>query len=128
MGAKRRRSDRALRQPMRSPGRPTVARREHRQRFWEAIARGASSEDAAFAADVSPSVGARWFHDSGGMSTLSFAPLSPRYLSFVEREEVALLHAGAFPGRFRSRSSGKPSKAAADASADTRIHGALDDF
>jgi hypothetical protein len=37
---KRRRSDRAGRAPMRSPGRPPVARREHRQRFWAAIARG----------------------------------------------------------------------------------------
>ena len=31
---KRRRSDRAGRPPMRSPGRPMVARREDRQRFW----------------------------------------------------------------------------------------------
>ena len=28
---------------MRSPGRPSVARREHRQRFWEAIARNAAA-------------------------------------------------------------------------------------
>jgi len=40
MGAsKRRRSDRAGRGPIRSPGRPTAGRREHRQRFWKAIAR-----------------------------------------------------------------------------------------
>ena len=44
---RRRRSDRAGRASMRSPGRPPVARREDRQRFWAAIARGLSSEDAA---------------------------------------------------------------------------------
>jgi len=40
---------------------PPVARREHRQAFWEAIARGASSEDAGVKAGVSPAVGTRWF-------------------------------------------------------------------
>src|SRR5512144_2641122 len=76
---------------MRSPGRPTVARREDRQRFWAAIARGASSEDAAAAAGVSPAVGGRWFRDGGGMSTISQTPPSGRYLSFAEREEIAIL-------------------------------------
>ncbi len=38
--SKRRRSDRTGRLPMPSPGRPPVGQREHRQRFWEAIARG----------------------------------------------------------------------------------------
>ncbi len=47
MGAvRRRRSDRALRPPMRSPGRPTAGRREHRQRFWEGVAGGLTSEVA----------------------------------------------------------------------------------
>jgi len=78
---------------MRSPGRPPVARREHRQRFWLAIAEGASSEDAAAAAGVSQAVGTRWFREGGGMPTVSRTPLSGRYLSFVEREEIAILHA-----------------------------------
>ena len=47
-------------------GPPPVARREHRQRFWEAIAEGLSSEDAGVAAGVSPAVGTRWFRESGG--------------------------------------------------------------
>jgi IS30 family transposase len=94
MGASgRRRADRALRAPMRSPGRPPVARREHRQRFWLAIAGGLSSEDAGVAAGVSPAVGTRWFREGGGMPTVSPAPLSGRFLSFVEREEIAVLHA-----------------------------------
>jgi IS30 family transposase len=78
---------------MRSPGRPPVARREHRQRFWEAIARGLSSEDAAVSCGVSPAVGGRWFRQGGGMPSTSLAPLSGRYLSFAEREEIAVLRA-----------------------------------
>ena len=92
-GQKRRRSDRSRRAPMRSPGRPPVARREHRQRFWEGIAAGLSSEDAGVVAGVSPAVGSRWFRQSGGMPSVSWVPLSGRYLSFAEREEIAILNA-----------------------------------
>ena len=92
MGARKRRAaDRAGRPAMRSPGRPPVGRREHRQRFWVAIAGGSSSEDAGLAAGVSPAVGSRWFREGGGMPTVSRAPLSGRYLSFAEREEIAIL-------------------------------------
>src|SRR6266516_6654906 len=92
-GQRRRRSGLAGRPAMRSPGRPPVARREDRQRFWGAIAKGLTSEDAGVAAGISPVVGTRWFRQSGGMPTVSQAPLSGRYLSFAEREEVALLRA-----------------------------------
>jgi IS30 family transposase len=78
---------------MRSPGRPPVAQREHRQRFWEAIADGLSSADAAVVAGVSPAVGTRWFRESGGMPSVTQKPLSGRYLSFAEREEIAILRA-----------------------------------
>src|SRR5437660_4164941 len=91
--AKRRWSDRALRPRMHSPGRPPVARREDRQRCWSAIAKGLTTEDAGAAAGISPAVAARWFRHSGGMPSVSQAPLSGRYLSFVEREEIALLRA-----------------------------------
>jgi hypothetical protein len=47
MGTGKRRSNRSTRQALRSPGRPPVARREHRLAFWTAIAAGRSSEDAA---------------------------------------------------------------------------------
>jgi transposase len=79
---------------MRSPGRPPVARREHRQRFWAAIARGLSSGDAAVEAGVSLAVGVRWFREGGGMASVTQALLSGRYLSFAEREEIALLRVG----------------------------------
>ena len=98
MRAGRRRSDRALRAVVpRSPGRPGVAQRENRRRFWAAIAAGRSSEAAAIEAGVSPAVGPRWFREAGGMSPKSLAPsakpLSGRYLVFAEREEIALCRA-----------------------------------
>src|SRR5680860_620115 len=94
MGTRKNRpADRALRPPMRSPGRPPGWRREHLQRFWEGIAVGLSSEEAAVAAGWSPAVGTRWFRQSGGMQPFTFVPLSGRYLSFAEREEIATLHA-----------------------------------
>jgi IS30 family transposase len=77
----------------RSPGRPPAGRRENRVRFWEAIARGATSVDAGIEAGVSSVVGVRWFREGGGMPTVTLAPLSGRYLSFSEREEIALLRA-----------------------------------
>jgi IS30 family transposase len=97
MGTRRRRSDRAGRGVLRSPGRPSVARREDRLRFWAAIAAGVASEDAAVHAGASPAVGVRWFREAGGMPpsqlSRSSRPPSGRYLSFAEREEVALLRA-----------------------------------
>ena len=84
---------RACRPSMRSPGRPPVWLREHPQLFWEGIGRGLSSEEAAAVASVSPAVGARWFRLNGGMSALSTAALSGRYLSFSDQEEIAILYA-----------------------------------
>src|SRR5829696_10113393 len=97
MNTRKRRSDWSGRSALRSPGRPTAARREDRQRFWAAIAAGCSSEDAAVGAGVSPAVGARWFRGAGGMPPSHLArsskPLSGRSLSFAEREEIAILRA-----------------------------------
>jgi transposase, IS30 family len=94
MGAgKRQQAIRAMRGQMWSPGRPSVARREDRVRFWRAIACGVSSEDAAAGAGVSQAVGSRWFRQAGGMPPVMLAPLSGRYLSFAEREEIAILRA-----------------------------------
>jgi len=79
---------------MRSPGRPPGWRREHLRQFWDGIARGLSSEDAAIAVGLSPAVGSRWFRQAGGMRTISLLPPTGRYLSFTEREEIAVLTAG----------------------------------
>jgi hypothetical protein len=83
--------DRAAAAGTRGKGRPPAGRREHRVRFWEAIARGASSVDAAAEAGVLPGIGVRWFRKGGGMPPLTLAPVSGRYLSFSEREEIAVL-------------------------------------
>src|SRR6185503_13319387 len=97
MGTRKRRSDWAGRGVLRSPGRPGVARREDRRRFWAAIAAGLASEDAACRVGVSPAVGTRWFREAGGMPPAALAPSSKplcgRYLSFAEREEIALCRA-----------------------------------
>jgi IS30 family transposase len=92
-GGKRQQAIRAMRGQIWSPGRPSVARREDRVRFWRSIASGASSEDAAVVAGVSQAVGSRWFRQAGGMPPIALVPVSERYLSFAEREEIAILHA-----------------------------------
>jgi len=89
---KRRQEVIAMRGKMRSPGQP-VAGRDVRVRFWEAIARGVMSEDAAVEVGVSCTVGTRWFRQAGGMTPISLAPISQRYLLFREREEIAILNA-----------------------------------
>ncbi len=93
VGRQQQRATWAVRGKLRSPGRPTAGRREHRVRFWQAIARGVSTVEAAVEAGVSEPVGVRWFREGGGMPSICPAPLSGRYLSFAEREEIALLRA-----------------------------------
>jgi DNA-binding CsgD family transcriptional regulator len=61
--------------------------------FWRLIAQGKSSEEAAVQLGVSPPVGSRWFRHAGGMPPLDLSEPTGRYLSFFEREEVALLKA-----------------------------------
>src|SRR5262245_55841032 len=93
----KRRSARAGRTNLRSPGRPTVGRYEERRRLWAAIATGRASEDAAVEAGVSPAVGTRWFREAGGMAASHLRPSAPprsgRYLAFSDREQIALLRA-----------------------------------
>jgi transposase, IS30 family len=68
-----------------------------RRPFWRSIAAGYTSEDAARLAGVSQAVGTRWFRECGGMPPSHLAPSAPsatgRYLSFAEREEIALARA-----------------------------------
>jgi len=42
---------------------------------------------------VSSPVGSRWFRESGGMSPISLTPPTSKYLSFAEREDIAMLRA-----------------------------------
>lgn len=85
-------ADRALRPPMRSPGRPEPSRAVQRE-FWRLIATGITTVESAEAVGVSWPVGSRWFGHAGGMPPLSLEEPSGRYLSFAEREEIALLRA-----------------------------------
>ena len=95
MGIRKRRSDRCGRPPLRSPGRPAVATRSELQMFWTFIATGMSSEAAAIKAGVSQPVGTRLYREAGSMPPAIFKPaakpLSGRYLSLAEREDIALL-------------------------------------
>jgi IS30 family transposase len=82
------------RPPMRSPGRPPTARKEQRRLFWTAIARGVTSTDAGLEVGVSEVLGTRWFRECGGVTPQSvFHVDSGRYLSFAEREQIALWRA-----------------------------------
>jgi IS30 family transposase len=78
------------RSPMKSPGAPSH-RREVEREFWREIANGLLPEEAAHAVGVSQAAGSRWFRHGGGMPSVDLAPLSGRYLSFREREEIAIL-------------------------------------
>ncbi|MFE7242963.1 IS30 family transposase [Streptomyces sp. NPDC057580] len=89
----RQRRVREYRGQMPSPGRPTVAWREDRVRFWAAIARGVRSEEAAAEVGVSPAVGTRWFRHAGGVGPNLSPTVSGRYLSFAEREDIAVWRA-----------------------------------
>jgi IS30 family transposase len=95
MSHRKRRSDRSGRMPLFSPGRPPAAGRDERRRFWRAVAAGMATENAAVEVGISQAVGTRWFREAGGMPPSTFRssakPLSGRYLSFAEREEIALL-------------------------------------
>ena len=75
---------------MRSPGAPSH-RVEIERQFWEKIATGITSKKAAKAVGVSQAVSSRWFRHRGGMPLFISKPVSQRYLSFVEREEIGLL-------------------------------------
>ena len=71
---------------------------------------GVSSEDAAAVAGVSAAGRVRWFREGGGMPSVTLAPPSGRYLSFAEREDIAILRAqGAGCARSRGELGRSPS-------------------
>jgi len=80
------------RAPMKSPGKPSL-RRDVERLFWREIAKGLTSEEAAIAVGASQAAGSRWFRERGGMPTFMLGPLTGRYLSFEEREEIVLMQA-----------------------------------
>ncbi|MGW7283846.1 IS30 family transposase [Streptomyces sp. NPDC054844] len=85
-------ADRAIRPKLRSPGHPKF-QRHIETAFWDEIAKGLLAEEAAGVVGVAPAVATRWFRQCGGMRPFDPKPHSGRYLSFSEREEIALLNA-----------------------------------
>ncbi|WP_420107687.1 IS30 family transposase [Kocuria marina] len=77
---------------MRSPGRPDPSRVVQRQ-FWRVIATGVTTAEASIEVGVSVPVGSRWFRHAGGMAPISLVEPTGRYLTFEEREEIAILTA-----------------------------------
>jgi IS30 family transposase len=94
------------RSPMKSPGRPSL-RREVQRAFWREIAKGLTGEQAGVAVGASQAAGSRWFREGGGMPSIDPGPLSGRYLSFAEREEIALLRAQGIGVRETARRLGR---------------------
>ena len=86
-------ADRAMRPPMRSPGHPKFHRKVEAA-FWAQIGKGLLPVEAAAAVGVSQPVGQRWFREAGGMPPFDIRKQpSGRFLSFAEREDIALLKA-----------------------------------
>lgn len=77
---------------IRSPERPEPSRAVQRQ-FWHLIATGITSAEAAPRVGASVPVGSRWLFHTGGMPPIALAEPTGRYLSFEERQEIALLRA-----------------------------------
>jgi IS30 family transposase len=77
--------------------------------FWRQVRQGLSTADAAAAAGVSEKSGGRWFRKGGGMPTLDLAEPSGRYLSFAEREDIAMWSASGVSMREMARRLGRAS-------------------
>ena len=61
-----------------------------RVRFWEQVRQGLSVPEACAAAGVSLTAGKQWFSQAGGVINNAPGRVSGRYLSFEEREEIAV--------------------------------------
>src|SRR5215203_923757 len=85
------------------PGLPRCLERE----FWRQVGQGLSTADAAAAAGVSEKSGGRWFRKGGGMPTLDLAEPSGRYLSYADRENIAVWNASGVSMREMARQLGR---------------------
>ena len=70
-----------------------IAWREDRVKFWAAVARGLKTEEAGVEAGVSSPVAYRWFRHAGGVNPCLPQTVTGRYLSFAEREDIAIWRA-----------------------------------
>jgi len=88
-----------------------VAWRSDRVSCWAAITNGVTTEDAAMEAGVSSPVALRWFRHAGGVNPCLSPTVSGRYLSFSEREDLAMQWS---KGACQCRSAGQAAGVAAD--------------
>jgi transposase, IS30 family len=86
-------------------GRPP-APRDARVRFWEGVRAGLGVGEAAAAAGLGWRTGL-WFAEAGGVKANAPGPVSGRYLSLAEREEIALGLAARKPVRQIARGLGR---------------------
>ena len=70
-------------------GRPGLSS-ELRRGFWGGVRSGLTVPQAATAVGVAMRTALDWHNQAGGVNPYSAAPVSGRYLSFSEREEIAL--------------------------------------
>jgi IS30 family transposase len=87
-------------------GRPP-APRDARVRFWQGVRAGLGRWDAAAEAGLNWRV-QRWFAEAGGVKANGPGPVSGRYLSLAEREEIALGLAARKSLRQIARELGRP--------------------
>jgi len=67
-------------------GRP----RAHRVAFWQGIRSGDSIDASAAQVGIDHATALRWFADAGGVKGNAPGPIAGRFLSFEEREEIAV--------------------------------------
>jgi transposase, IS30 family len=87
-------------------GRPP-APRDARVRFWEGVRAGLGPGQAVTAAGLDWRA-QRWFAEAGGVKANGPGPVSGRYLSLAEREEIAVGVAARKPVRQIARELGRP--------------------
>src|SRR3954454_14331380 len=88
-------------------GRPRMPK-EFERRFWRLIGQGWSTERAAAEVGVSVNTGERWFAQGGGMTPMTLAESSGRYLSLTEREHIDLRWEDGAGVRALARALGRP--------------------
>lgn len=88
--------------------------REVKIRFWELVRAGLPAKPATQLLGISHTTGSRWFGEAGGVMSNAPRPLSDRFLSLAEREEIMVLRAQgesqAEIGRILKRSAGTISR------------------
>jgi len=87
-------------------GRPETPR-VVRERFWDLVRAGVAPGDAGVAAGSADGA-RRWFRVAGGVKGNGPGPVSGRYLSLAEREEIAVGLAGGRSLREIARELGRP--------------------